>query len=98
MKYYKKNNEVFAYELDGSQDHLIGDNVLMTVEEVELHINPPKTEEQILKEQIQEAKLYLSSTDFKMTVDYYNILTDEEKVELTTKRAEARVLINELEG
>lgn len=50
MKYYKSNNEVFAYEDDGSQDHLIGDKVLMTDEEVELHINPPKTEEQIQAE------------------------------------------------
>lgn len=47
MKYYKLNNEVFAYELDGSQDDLIGDKVLMTAEEVELHINPPKTPEEI---------------------------------------------------
>ena len=46
MKYYKENNEVFAYEEDGSQDHLIGDKALMTAEEVELHLNPPKTEEQ----------------------------------------------------
>ena len=50
MKYYKQNNEVYAYELDGSQDHLIGDKVLMTAEEIELHINPPKTSEQIKAE------------------------------------------------
>ena len=50
MKYYKQNNEVFAYEEDGSQDHLIGDKVLMTSEEVEAHINPPKTEEKIQAE------------------------------------------------
>ena len=41
MKYYKQNNEAFAYEFDGSQDHLIGDKVAMTAEEVEAHINPP---------------------------------------------------------
>jgi hypothetical protein len=41
MKYYKQNNEIYAYELDGSQDHLIGDKVAMTAEEVEAHINPP---------------------------------------------------------
>lgn len=50
MKYYKENNEVFAYELDGSQDYLIGNKVLMTDEEVELHLNPPKTEEQLALE------------------------------------------------
>ena len=65
MKYYKQNNEVYAYELDGSQDHLIGDKVAMTAEEVELHINPIPTEAQILAEKIAEAKAYLASTDYK---------------------------------
>lgn len=61
MKFYKDiNNEVFAYESDGSQDHLIGDKVLMTVEEVELHINSPKTPEQILAEQRVEIERQLS--------------------------------------
>lgn len=50
MKYYKLNDEVYAYELDGSQDHLIGDKVAMTAEEVEAHINPPKTVEQLEQE------------------------------------------------
>ena len=67
MKYYKQNNEVFAYEEDGSQDHLIGDKVLMTSEEVELHINPPKTEEQIIAEKIIEYKTYLANTDYIVT-------------------------------
>lgn len=67
MKYYKENNEVFAYEDDGSQDHLIGDKVLMTAEEVELHINPPKTEEQIIAEKIIEYKAYLANTDYIVT-------------------------------
>jgi hypothetical protein len=31
MKYYKSsNNETYAYELDGSQDHLIGDKTPIT--------------------------------------------------------------------
>ena len=54
MKYYKQNNEVFAYELDGSQDHLIGDKVAMTAEEIELHINPPKTLEQVKASKLQQ--------------------------------------------
>ena len=34
MKLYKdSNNNIFAYELDGSQDHLIGDKVKITEEE-----------------------------------------------------------------
>ena len=99
MKYYKDiNNEVFAYEEDGSQDHLIGDKVLMTDEEVELHINPPKTEKQIITEKVIEAKAYLASTGW-----YIERLNDPSSgkavpQEVLDKRAEARVLINELEG
>ena len=94
MKFYKDiNNEVFAYEEDGSQDHLIGDKVLMTSEEVELHINPPKTEEQIMNSKILEAKAYLEATDFKMTVDYYATLSEAEQLDLTAKRQEAREYI-----
>lgn len=91
MKFYKDiNNEVFAYEEDGSQDYLIGDKVLMTAEEVEAHINPPKTEAQLLAEKVAESKAYLASTDFKMTVDYYATLTEQEQADLTYNRAEAR--------
>lgn len=99
MKFYKDiNNEVFAYEEDGSQDHLIGDKVLMTSEEVEAHINPPKTEEQIMNNKILEAKAYLEATDFKMTVDYYATLSEVEQLELTAKRQEAREYIRVNEG
>lgn len=34
MKLYKtENNEIFAYEEDGSQDHLIGNKIAITLEE-----------------------------------------------------------------
>ena len=43
MKYFKLNNEVYAFELDGSQDHLITDNfVVMTADEIDRHENPEK--------------------------------------------------------
>lgn len=39
MKLFKdKNNEIFAYEEDGSQDHLIGDKVAITQEEADIII------------------------------------------------------------
>ena len=63
MKYYKENNEVFAYEDDGSQDYLIGDKVLMTAEEIELHINPPKTEAQIQAEFRAERNKLINQAD-----------------------------------
>jgi hypothetical protein len=34
MKLFKtQDNQIFAYELDGSQDHLIGDKIPITQEE-----------------------------------------------------------------
>ena len=43
MKYYKLNDVVYAFELDGSQDDYITDGmVMMTDEEVDRHINPEK--------------------------------------------------------
>lgn len=47
--------------------------------------------------QVKEAKEYLTSTDFYFTVDKYVTLSKEKKLELTTARAEARLLINDLE-
>lgn len=36
MKLYKDSNDnIFAYELDGSQDHLIGDKVFITQEQAD---------------------------------------------------------------
>ena len=63
---------------------------------------PEFTEEELqitsINKQIQEAKTYLASTDFYMTVDKYAELDKARKVELTTKRAEAREVINTLEA
>jgi hypothetical protein len=71
MKYYKDtNNNVYAYELDGSQDHLIGDKVAMTADEIEAHLNPPITPEQLTQSRINELKSLLANTDFKVLPDY----------------------------
>lgn len=57
MKYYKLNNEVFAFELDGSQDELITkDMIKMSDDEVDRHINPYK-----YLSASQQYQLYLSS-------------------------------------
>ena len=94
MKYYKdKDNNVFAYEDDGSQDDFIGDKVSMTDAEIEAHINPPKTEEQLLKEVKEEAQSYLNNTD------WYVIRKFERAIEIpsdvSTKRAEAIEVLNQ---
>ena len=59
---------------------------------------PQEVKEEDKAKQISEAKEYLASTDFYFTVDKYATLSEERKLELNTLRAEARVLINSLEG
>ena len=48
-----------------------------------------------LDQKIQEAKMYLASTDYKMTVDYFATLTKEIQDELILKRNEAREFIRQ---
>lgn len=57
------------------------------------------TEEELLayelEQKIQEAKMYLSSTDYKMTVDYFATLSKDIQDELILKRNEAREFIRQ---
>ena len=76
MKHYiDENGQIFAYEADGSQDHLIGDKVAMTAEEVEAHINPPKTAEEIIA---TFKSMYLATVGAKLKqLDYDSLATVE---------------------
>ena len=60
---------------------------------------PEFTEEELAQQELEakiaEAKTYLASTDFKMTVDYYATMTAEQQEELSTKRSEARTFLKE---
>lgn len=60
------------------------------------------TEEEIQAEitvnLVQEAKNYLASTDYKMTVDYFATLSEVEQNELIAKRVEAREFVRLNEG
>ena len=90
MKFYKDNeNNIFAYELDGSQDYLIGDKTPITLDEV-YAMNKAKEDAYKLTAEyrVQEAQAYLDSTDYMMTADY-----DKDTTEVRVKRAEARVII-----
>lgn len=54
MKYYKKGNAVYAFELDGSQDHLISDqHIPMSADEIDRHINPENYLSEEEKEQLR---------------------------------------------
>ena len=46
-------------------------------------------------QKLSEARAYLNSTDYKMTVDYFATLTKEIQDELVSKRAEAREYIRD---
>lgn len=78
MKYYKLNNEVYAFEEDGSQDDYISNDMMeMTPEEIDRHIKPEKyyTEE-------QKYNIYLNSLrpltrrQFKLALLENNLLAD----------------------
>jgi len=57
MKYYKLNDEVYAFESDGSQDELITKDMLkMTTDEIDRHIYP-----QNYLSNEEKRKLYLAS-------------------------------------
>ena len=67
MKYYiNKNKEIFGFELDGSQDHLItSDMKPISLEEIEV-ISKAKEDEakQSIEYKINEASQYLKDTDW----------------------------------
>lgn len=47
MKYYKLNEQVYAFEADGSQDEYItSDMIAMTDEEIRAHLNPVTSDEE----------------------------------------------------
>ena len=94
MKYYiNTNKEIFGFELDGSQDHLITKDMKeISVEEIQA-INKAKEDEykNSIEYKISEAKAYLISTDWYIT---RFIETGKEIPEdIKLKREEARALL-----
>lgn len=67
MKHYiNKNKEIFGFELDGSQDHLITEDMAeISIEEIQA-INKAKEDEykQTVEYKIAEANAYLKDTDW----------------------------------
>ena len=58
MKYYKKDNEVFAFEIDGSQDEYVTEDMIpMTDDEVDRHVNPEKYLSDIEKAQLNRERM-----------------------------------------
>ena len=93
MKYYKDiHNGIFAYEDDGTQDHLIKGKIAITKAEVDA-INAEKQAiiESTDAYKIADAKAYLANTDYKMMSDYDGDITG-----VAEARAEARTTIRTL--
>ena len=96
MKHYiNKNKEIFGFELDGSQDHLITkDMVEISIEEIN-KINKSKEDEakQSLEYKINEASQYLKDTDW---VNTYKIRHDL-GLELIHEESSKWLIINKRE-
>lgn len=102
MKYYiNTNKEIFGFELDGSQDHLITDDMTpITLEEIQV-INKTKEDEYkaTIEYKINEANSYLKETDW---VEAYKIRhdlglelipEDSSKWEVLNKREEYKLFL-----
>ena len=97
MKYYKKDNEVYAFENDGSQDEYITqDMVRMTSSEVDKHLNPMKymSDEQLYDIYIKSLK-HLTRRQFKLVLLENNLLEQVEtminSIEDVTQRTRLQI-------
>ena len=92
MKYYKKDNEVFAFEDDGSQDdYITQDMVRMTSSEVDKHLNPKKymTDEQLYEIYVKSLRP-ITRRQFRLALLDVGLLDDLEtaisNIEDTTEK------------
>ena len=92
MKYYKLNDQVFAFENDGNQDEYITqDMVRMTPSEVDKHLNPKKymTDEQLYEIYVKSLRP-LTRRQFKLALLDVGLLDDLEtaisNIEDTTEK------------
>ncbi len=96
MKHYiNKNNEIFGFELDGSQDHLITDDMVeISLEEIEV-INKAKEDEykNSIAFKVNEAKQFLDKSD-KKVLPYYEFEDCDNSLEwYIEERSKARAFI-----
>jgi hypothetical protein len=94
MKYYRKNTEIFAFELDGSQDNLItNDMVRLTDDEVYELENPKPTAAELKTLRIAELQSLLANSDYKVLPDY-----DKPNSDVIEQRRLWRIELRELLG
>ena len=82
MKYFKCENDVYAFELDGSQDHLISDqHIPMTADEIDRHINPENYLSDEEKEQLRLIQFKpLTRRQFKLALLENGLLETVEQI------------------
>ena len=98
MKYYiNKNKEIFGFELDGSQDHLITKDMKeISLEEIKA-IDKAKTDEynNSMEFKINEAKQFLNKSD-KKVLPYYEFEDGDNTLEwYIEERSKARKFIRD---
>ena len=102
MKYYKLNQEVYAFESDGSQDEYISKNMVkMSEDEVDRHTNPDKYLTSSQKYQNYLASLKpLSRKQFKLVLLAKGLLDDLELAisDIETTLEKKRIEIEYLES
>lgn len=79
MKYYKKDDQVYAFEDDGSQDdYITSDMVLMTADEVDRHLNPQNylTDEQKLQIK-KESNLQKAQSEYDVATTHIDALSQQ---------------------
>lgn len=91
MKYYiNTNKEIFGFELDGSQDHLITKDMKeISLEEI-AELNKP-TEEQLQEQLNAEARAKLDGLDWKVIRELERLMLAG--TDLNLEREELRVSI-----
>ena len=92
---YLLNGTMSVPKADGNREYEAIKQWLAEGNTPEPEFTEAELAQKALDKQIAEAKTYLASTDFKMTVDYYATLTPEQQEELVTKRSEARTFLKE---
>ena len=103
MKYFKKDNEVYAFEDDGSQDEYITqDMVRMTPSEVDKHLNPKKymTDEQLYEIYVKSLRP-LTRRQFRLALLDVGLLDDLEatisNIEDTAEKRRIEIEYTELD-
>lgn len=102
MRYFKNsNNEIFAFESDGSQDEFIDENLVEITEKQAIEIaNPPLSTAQLIIEAERKKQYLLNEATVAIgplqdAVDL-GIATDEEREQLREWK-EYRVLLNRVD-